>query len=341
MDNLTHTLVGIHLARLPAFRPIPVRLAFWTGLVAANLPDVDGILRLVSQEAYVFEHRGITHSFVGVAVMAPLLALAATGIGRRVRQRGFLPLLGLCTLVLCSHLLLDYLTSWGTMLLLPFSHERLALPWLFVLDPVVWALLGIPLLLSAWKVRRGGMPDRVWRRSSVAALVVFALYVGLGGIARERARGAALAQLAEDAGRPKEVLAFPVPPGPLLWNVVVRTDDQRWHHGFASTLTGGVTWLGELPTGLHDPRVQVALETGPGSTYRWFAAALYRVSASDLRSDGSWEVVLGDLRFAGPWTDQVPFQMRLEIGPDFQVRTWSFETGRLSPDPPPEGEERS
>jgi len=336
LDNLAHTLFGVHLSRLPAFRPLPPRLAFWTGVVASNLPDADGVLRFVSRETWIFEHRGITHSIVGALAMAPLLAWAAAALARRPLPQVIAPLLGLSLAGLAGHVLLDYLTAWGTMVLLPFSHDRLSLPWLFVIDPIVWLILGLPLARTAWRRHRGALPDRILRRSSVVALTAFSVYVAASGAARERARGAALAQLPDGAGRPVEVLAYPSPPGPLLWTTLVRTEDQVWHRGFASVITGGVTWVGAMPTGVEDPRVQVALETEVGATYRWFADALYRVEASPLRADGSYEVVLGDLRFTGPFREEVPFQLHLEIGPDFRVRRWSFRTGHLSPDPPEE-----
>jgi len=331
LDNLTHTLFGIHLARLPAFRGIGPRLAFWTGLLAANLPDVDGLLRFVSEEAYVFEHRGISHSVAGLVVLAPLAALAACAFGRRPLRTHFPRLLALAAAAIAGHVVLDLLTSWGTMALLPFSHERLSLPWLFVLDPIVWVLLGLPLLRTAWRKRHGGLPGRVVERSSALALGLLSVYVAVGGAARERARHAAVAQL-PDGIRPVEVLAFPSPPGPLIWTTLVRDEEQVWHRGFASAVTGGVTWIDRVPTGLEDPRVQVALETDLGARYRWFAEALYRVHASPLDADGSYQVVLGDLRFSGPFWEEVPFQIWLEIGPDFRVRDWSFRTGSLSPD---------
>ncbi len=329
MDNLSHTLVGIHLARLPAFRSIGPRLAFWTGVAASNAPDVDGVLRFWSERAYIFEHRGITHSLLAALLIAPLVAAIAGLVARRPLHRDFLPLLGLSLAGVAVHLFFDLITSWGTMLLLPFSHARLALPWVFVLDVVVWAILGIPLLRTAWRRRRGGIPDSIVRRSSVATLSVLSLYIALCALGHERARRVALAQL-PDGAEPEEVLAFPVPPGPLLWTTAVRDANQVWHRGFASVLTGGVTHAGQVPTGLDDPRVQVALETELGSTYRWFAAALYRASATELAADGSYQVTLADLRFSGPFREEVPFQLWMEIGPDFRVRAYEFRTGRLS-----------
>lgn len=334
MDNLSHSLFGAHVSRLPAFRGVAPRLAFWTAVAASNAPDVDGLLRFAGAQHYVFDHRGITHSLVAVLVLAPAVALIARAAGRG-SSPAFAPLLVLSIAGVLGHLLLDLLTSWGTMLLLPFSSARLALPWLFILDVVVWLILGVPLLRTAWQRRRGGIPDAIVRRRSAAALSVFSLYVGVCGLAHNRVREAALSAL-PDGEKPEAVLAYPAPPGPLIWTTLVRTSDQAWHRGFASALTGGVTTAGVVPTGLDDPRVQVALETELGQAYRHFATALYRVNATPLSDDGSYEVTLGDLRFSGPFWDDVPFQLWMQIGNDFRVRDWAFQRGTLSPDAPAE-----
>ena len=70
MDNVTHSLIGIALARTVPER----RLAERTGLIAAailgaNLPDFDFIIpSLMSSEgghklSYLLQHRGFTHAW--------------------------------------------------------------------------------------------------------------------------------------------------------------------------------------------------------------------------------------------------------------------------------------
>ncbi|HEY7529517.1 MAG TPA: metal-dependent hydrolase, partial [Gemmatimonadota bacterium] len=54
------------------------RLGRWeTALVvlAANFPDADLVLGFLSSEAYLLWHRGLTHSFLGLAIFPPALAL--------------------------------------------------------------------------------------------------------------------------------------------------------------------------------------------------------------------------------------------------------------------------
>lgn len=325
MDNLSHTLLGVHLSRLRPFRRLTERQAFWTATFAANVPDVDGLLRFAGNPTWILDHRGPTHSIVGMCLLAPAIALLASALSRG--RAPLAPLVGLSFLGVASHLFLDLITSWGTMLLLPFSDARLSLPWVFIADPVVWLILGLPLLRIGWKRWRGPLPVRVVQQTSLAAATVLLLYVGLCGLAHERARRTALAALPEGA-RPVEVLAFPSPPGPLVWSTLIRTENHRWHRSFVSIL-GGVVPSGSVPTGLQDPRVQVALETRLGQAWSRFAAAPWLVAATPIAADGSYELTLGDLRFSNPFRERVPFLLWMRIGPDFQVEEADFRTGTL------------
>lgn len=336
MDNLAHSLFGAHLSRLPAFRSLPPRVALWTCVAASNVPDLDFVLRFAGEDRYVFDHRGITHSLVGLLVLAPFCAFAAWLLSRRSRQGSgpaFAPLLWVALVGVAGHLVFDVLTSWGTMLLQPFADTRFALPILFIVDPWVWALLGVPLLVTAWRKRKG-IPDQIVRRASVSTLLLFSFYLLLCGRGWLRAREVAL-ETAD--GQVEEVRVWAAPGGPLLWTTAVRTDGHLWQRSFVSGLTGGSTGGGTFRSGLDDARVQVALETPLGAAYGWFADALYLVDASPVREDGSYEITLGDLRFSSPFWQQVPFQLRLSIGPDFSVVDGGFVTGRLADDvPPPE-----
>src|SRR3989449_9228480 len=78
MDPLAHTLVGAALGRAVAGRDVPA--AGWIGAIAANAPDWSELVLkpdLWPPRAggeYLVFHRGITHSFVGAAVVAAVLS---------------------------------------------------------------------------------------------------------------------------------------------------------------------------------------------------------------------------------------------------------------------------
>ncbi|MEP7354414.1 MAG: metal-dependent hydrolase, partial [Acidobacteriota bacterium] len=74
MDNLSHSLVGLMLARAGMNRGEKNTTAML--VVAANIPDVDAYAFLTSPATYLDVHRGYTHALV----FAPLMALLAVAV---------------------------------------------------------------------------------------------------------------------------------------------------------------------------------------------------------------------------------------------------------------------
>jgi inner membrane protein len=136
VDPLTHVATGIICSQLA---PAPSRWwAALAGTIFALLPDLDYFFIFWDRLAFIRYHRGFTHSLLAV----PLFALAGALVGRVLGgPRWFKPLLIIGLIVVGSHLLLDLATSYGTQLLSPFSRKRLALDWIFIIDPYFTALL--------------------------------------------------------------------------------------------------------------------------------------------------------------------------------------------------------
>lgn len=149
MDNATHTLCGLALARLGGDRLGP--LATPTLVVAANFPDIDIVgSPFGGQPWYLCHHRGLTHAVAGLAVESVLLALVMLWIGRRqpVRPR-FWPLVLAAALGLASHLLLDGLNTYGVRPWLPFDATYFYGDTAFIVDPWLWLLFGAAACLGA------------------------------------------------------------------------------------------------------------------------------------------------------------------------------------------------
>lgn len=152
MDPLAHTLVGATLAESPlaskSGRRIPLATA--TLLIAANLPDVDGLLYLLGPDVGLAHRRGWTHGVLAMAVL-PLLLTAgvlAWDVWIRRRRHPDRPtapprtILGLAYLAMLTHPALDWLNTYGIRLLMPFDGRWFYGDSLFILDPWVWLLLG-------------------------------------------------------------------------------------------------------------------------------------------------------------------------------------------------------
>lgn len=148
MDNLTHTLLGLTLAKAGLERATPLATA--TLLIASNLPDVDAVLRLRGAFVDLENHRGITHSFVGLLALAALLTFLLVFLDKRFRLRHDIfrrPIRPLRIFALAYvggvlHIFLDFLNNYGVRPLWPFSSRWIYGDVLFVIDPWVWLVLG-------------------------------------------------------------------------------------------------------------------------------------------------------------------------------------------------------
>ena len=86
MDVITHSLAGAAMARTGFQEPLGAKRATWAAVVASNAPDLDIIqMTYAGYDAYIFDHRGITHSLVGwlvaTVILTGLFRLKATTAG--------------------------------------------------------------------------------------------------------------------------------------------------------------------------------------------------------------------------------------------------------------------
>ena len=87
MENLTHTLFGLALAKAGLENATP--LATTTLVISSNLPDIDFLMGLDDTVSSLKYHRGITHSFVGVTILAAAITIVLGLVDRRFRLRRF------------------------------------------------------------------------------------------------------------------------------------------------------------------------------------------------------------------------------------------------------------
>lgn len=84
MDTLTHALVGVAISRAGFKDRVP--FATTALVIAANLPDVDGIFAW-NGVLYLHYHRGLTHSLLAWPVWTVLVALGLRYAARRRAER--------------------------------------------------------------------------------------------------------------------------------------------------------------------------------------------------------------------------------------------------------------
>ena len=223
MDTLTHGLAGAVLAwALPAESDPPDRslhrAEIWTGFATAMFPDADALLSPFSPEFYITQHRGLSHSFVLLPFWALFLGAAAYGLLRLRRAptppRAFARLCAVSGLGVLSHILMDWITSWGTMFFSPLSWERYSLDWVFIIDFVLSGLLVLGLIGSFFIARRSLARGRMGAR---ATLVATSLYIALCAARHAEAMRAG-ARLLPRAAR--SCAAIPQPLSPNRWLVL-------------------------------------------------------------------------------------------------------------------------
>lgn len=147
MDNLTHSLVGVALAKSGLERLSPFATAVC--VIAANAPDADVITRFWGRWFSLEHHRGITHSIVGVIAIGfilPLLFyLGDKAVAKWKKREPRVKLKGLLIVSLiatASHPLLDWTNNYGVRPFLPFNEQWYYGDLVFILDPFLWLTLG-------------------------------------------------------------------------------------------------------------------------------------------------------------------------------------------------------
>lgn len=331
MDNLTHTAIGLFLARAGAGKWTPRATAIL--LVASNAPDIDVVTGVAGPLAYLHYHRGLTHALVAI----PVLALLSAAV---VRLAGRKPLywpgaLAAGVLGVAAHLLLDWTNVYGERLLLPFSGRWMRLDSTAVVDPWIWAVAAVALAgpflarLVGSEIASGGAKTRHHGRGAAvfALLAVMALDCG-----RLILHGRAVAMLEArvyQGGTPTRVAAFPNPFNPLRWRGVVEAADMYLIADLDVTSDFDPSRALPLFKPDADPALDAAARTSVFQEFlRFNQYPLWRVSPAPTL-DGGKLVELFDLRFGTP--SAPGFQATALVDARLRVVDATFRFGALRP----------
>ena len=230
MDTLTHALSGALFARAtapaPAENGIPLRRRVTVGALAAAFPDTDVVVSWLSPLAYLYHHRGVTHSLVMLVVWALVLAWLCTRVWHG--GPGWRAYFGVIAMGIGIHIAGDWITSFGTMVFAPLSDWRAAISTTFIID--LW-FSGIIIagLLASWLWRKS--PQARW--PAVAGLGVLCGYVVFQFVQQQRAIDFGFYYARVNNVRFQKVTALPRPMSPFNWMVVVDTGTQ-YHYSLVS-----------------------------------------------------------------------------------------------------------
>jgi membrane-bound metal-dependent hydrolase YbcI (DUF457 family) len=205
LDNLTHTLFGLTLARTAlgrAGRGTTAALA-----IASNAPDIDIVASASGALSYLRWHRGPTHGPIGLVGLGLATASvvwlwyegSARGTWRRrqagaasaqappdrdqaaTRSRASFSMLAVVSMIgVLMHVLMDLPTSYGTRPLSPFDWHWYAVDWMPVVD--IYLLIALATGLAF-----GRISPRARRHNAWIVLILMAANYGARSIAHHQA----------------------------------------------------------------------------------------------------------------------------------------------------------
>jgi membrane-bound metal-dependent hydrolase YbcI (DUF457 family) len=161
MDTITHGIAGALIGKavfqgedMFALRPVNRgRIVTWSLMLGAIFPDSDVFRDFFSSDKLLIItwHRSLTHSLVLLPLWAVILAAVtqASARWRKWEVPSFAMLTAIYAVGLFSHILLDLVTSFGTMIWSPLQWFRPAWDLIFIVDFTLTALFLVPQLL-AW-----------------------------------------------------------------------------------------------------------------------------------------------------------------------------------------------
>lgn len=332
MDPLTQGSLGAVLPQATVDR----RHAFTAGLLgflAGMAPDLDVLIRSSSDPLLFLEyHRQFTHSLIFIPVGGLLCALVLHPLLGRRRQLAFRHSLLFCTLGYATHALLDACTTYGTLLLWPFSDQRFAWNTISIIDP----LFTLPLLAGVVLTARRHQP--LFAR---LALIWCCCYMAFGLVQRDRAEAAGWKLAAARGHEPLRLEAKPSFANLVVWKVVYETA-QNYHVDAVRVLGGSAVVPGEQVVKLDIARDFPWLDSDSQQArdverFRWFSNGYVALDPDnpnrviDIRYsmlpneiDALWSIEL--LPEAGA-SDHVIYRTQRDAGEGRASKLWQLLAG--------------
>ena len=311
MEPVTHFLTGACIGRAGLNRK--TAYATLTAVLAAEAADMDVFWALRGPVEELKHHRGITHTLIAAPVVAAVIVgvVALLHLWREPRRRRRLAALNLepgapiphrlqpkiirwdwlyatALIAALSHLLLDWTNNYGLRPFFPFNPRWYAGSFVFIAEPILWALLLMAMIAPALigliggeiGARRKPFRGRGWAIFAlVGMLVVWTIRWA------EHAQALALVDNAQIGTEPaKRIAAEPYPVNPFRWHLIEETTD------FYQTAEVNA-WTGEVDSDAQrdvlykppaTPAVEAAKQTPLGKVYLdWGTWAVVRDIGQD------------------------------------------------------------
>ncbi len=297
MDPITQGTLGAAAAlaalpRLQCFQkqPIPWGRLAWMGALGGMAADLDVLIRSADDPLLsIYFHRHFTHSLAFIPVGGAFSALPWL-IRKRYRVQWQSVMLA-TTVGYATHALLDACTTYGTLLLWPFSMLRVSWHLVSVIDP----LFTFPLLGALFFAVRKRSQPWIW-----GGLMWAGLYLCCGFLQQQRALSAQAAIAAERGHAIQRRVVLPQFMNNVTWRSLYQADGTYYVDKIR------VTWAGRscVSPGTSVPVVPTTNASDPKRArahelFRWFASDWVARAPNDPS-------VLGDLRYSFTPQEAVP-----------------------------------
>jgi inner membrane protein len=272
-------------------------------LVSGLAADLDWVSYARGAPGFLKWHRTASHSLLGGAVIASVVAAGFSFLGRRRGASAagrFVPALAVCAAGAGVHLLLDLCNSEGLKMLWPFSARWFAWDLAETVEPGLLLILlagillpGLMNLISEEIGARG--KRRPGQRGAVMALSLAALYIGGRALLHQRAEALLGSHIYREE-EPIRASAFPTF-SPLLWRGVVETETAMYQ--VEAPVSPGARFDPRTARSQFKPEESQALARAISSeaAREFLAYARFPLARVDPAGDG-WEVRIRDVRMA-------------------------------------------
>lgn len=230
MDTITHGLSGtlIGYAARDKFKKIPPKLLVYFFTFSTIFPDFDILFRLVSEQSYLNNHRGITHSLVLLPLWGILLSLFFIVVLKykillkkhteeipTINKKTFIELYIISTIGIILHIIADLITTYGTMILSPLDNQKFAYGSIFIIDLIFSGIIISGILLSKFYRKYSQSPK-------IAQIFTVILIAYVGTTQALKINALEKAKLNFDLEYNEEYYSFttlPQPLSPFKWKV--------------------------------------------------------------------------------------------------------------------------
>jgi inner membrane protein len=231
MDSLTQLTFGAACGEAVLGQKVGGKALFW-GAVLGTVPDLDVFIPLGGPVNDFVYHRSFSHSLILLALLSPMMAWLISKVHPDTKRdyRGWVLL---SFLVLESSVLLDLLTIYGTQIFWPFDTTPMAIPVLFIIDPLFTLPIVAGVVAALVLKRHSSLGHRLNTIGLLLSLVYLAWAFGAGEFVERKVTE----KLARQEVPHSQFISSPAPFTTLLWRVV-GIDKDRYFETYFSLFDG-------------------------------------------------------------------------------------------------------